>query len=391
MPPAQASLRISRREAYSLLPSLREQVLIDLGDRRPTVDLYANPKNHTEPLYCTPLNSCYSYNWHDFQLCWGSPPWLQFKEMVTKAVLDRAQVVVICLDWGQTGEAAAWRPFLDRMTDFRVTIPDVPLYLRDGATSRIPAPGWGSIASVIDGHDCDISLDELNPQLVQFLHRGNRGLTRSDLLKRYVHDTPVATPKDASEVQEIHPPTESDGEQDTGAQDAEVGKVHIQWEEVSEDPANVHWNEVSEDGYLADLNPAQSLKYDPFPSIHEHYSDRIKDLLSEVDLEDSVMGSVQNVTKSCLALPDMQEYGVTMQVEEDKARIASSHGWPVSKEDLRSLKEDIELRIFQITDEQHRLLLKDRWNSHYNDFTGRILTETKQICFINICRTTALL
>ena len=44
LPPAQSSLRISRREAYSLLPSLRKQVLIDLGDLRPTVDLYANPK-----------------------------------------------------------------------------------------------------------------------------------------------------------------------------------------------------------------------------------------------------------------------------------------------------------------------------------------------------------
>ena len=32
LPRAQASLRISRREAYSLLPSLREQVLTDLGD-----------------------------------------------------------------------------------------------------------------------------------------------------------------------------------------------------------------------------------------------------------------------------------------------------------------------------------------------------------------------
>ena len=25
------------------------------------MDLYANPKNHTERLYCTPLNSCYAY------------------------------------------------------------------------------------------------------------------------------------------------------------------------------------------------------------------------------------------------------------------------------------------------------------------------------------------
>ena len=67
LPPAKSSLRILRREAYSLLPSLREQVVIDLGDLRPTVDLYANLKNHTKPLYCTPLNSCYAYKWHNFQ------------------------------------------------------------------------------------------------------------------------------------------------------------------------------------------------------------------------------------------------------------------------------------------------------------------------------------
>ena len=74
---------------------------------------------------------------------------------------------------------------------------------------------------------------------------------------------------------------------------------------------------------------------------------------------------------SCLALHAMQEYGVTMQVEEDKARIADPRGLPVSKDDLRSLKEDIELRIFQISEEQQRLQLKARWKSHYNEFTGR--------------------
>ena len=85
LPPAPASLRISRREAYSLLPSLREQVLIGLGDLRPTVDLYANPKNHTEPLSCTPLNRCYAYNWHDLQFCCADPPWSHLEKMVTKA------------------------------------------------------------------------------------------------------------------------------------------------------------------------------------------------------------------------------------------------------------------------------------------------------------------
>ena len=260
---------------------------------------------------------------------------------------------------------------MDRITKVRVPIPDVALYLPDGATSPLPAPRWGFIASVIDGNDCDISLDDLNPQVVKFLHRVNRGLTRSDLLKPYGHDTPATTPKDESEVPEIHPPTESDEEPDAGVRDAEIDKVDIQWEEVSEEPAEVQWDEVSEDGYLADLNIAQPLKYDPFQSIHEDYSDRIEDLLNEVDLKDSVMGGVQNFTISCLVLHAMQEYAVTMQVQEDKARIANPHGWPVSKDDLRSLKEDIELRIFQISEEQQRLELKDRWKSHYNEFTGR--------------------
>ena len=83
------------------------------------------------------------------------------------------------------------------------------------------------------------------------------------------------------------------------------------------------------------------------------------------------MGGVQNFTMSCPALHAMQEYGVTMQVEQDKATIANPRGWPVSKDDLRSLKGDIELRIFQISEEQQGLELKDRWKSHYNEFTVR--------------------
>ena len=284
------------------------------------------PKIIPNRCIAPPSNSCYAWNWHDFQLCRANPRWSLLEKMVTKVALHRAPVVVICPDWSQTGEAAAWRPFFDRMTKVRVPIPDVPLYLPDGATSPLPAPRWGSIASLIDGNDCDISLEQLNPQVVKFFHRVNCGLTRSDLLKRYRHNTPATTPKDDSEVQEIHPPTESDEEQDAGVRHAEVDKVDIQWKEVSEEPAEVQWDQFCEDGYLADLNIAQPLGYDPFPSIQEDYSDRIEDLLSRVHLEDSVMGGVQNFSMSCLALYAMQEYGVTMQVEEDKARIANPRG-----------------------------------------------------------------
>ena len=62
---------------------------------------------------------------------------------------------------------------------------------------------------------------------------------------------------------------------------------------------------------------------------------------------------------------------MTMQIDEDKASIAKPRGWPVSKEDLRSLKED----IFQISEKQQRRELKDRWESHYNEFTSRSIDE----------------
>ena len=69
-------------------------------------------------------------------------------------------------------------------------------------------------------------------------------------------------------------------------------------------------------------------------------------------------------------IPSSRRYLPTY-LEEDKARIANPRVWPVSKDDLRSLKEDMELRIFQISEEQQRLELRDRWKSHYNEFQGR--------------------
>ena len=46
-------------------------------------------------------------------------------------------------------------------------------------------------------------------------------------------------------------------------------------------------------GFLADLNLSHPLKYDPFPCINEDYLDRIGDFLSEVHLDNSVVGGVQ--------------------------------------------------------------------------------------------------
>ena len=177
-------LNYGKRESYRLLTHYKESVLAEMGDLKCKVDLYVNPKNHTETLYCTPLNSCYGYNWGRMGLCWANPPWSHILKMLTKCILDRARLVVVTPDWGTTGEAATWRPLLNRLTRIRVPLPDAPLYVPDDSSTPLPAPRWGSIASYIDASDGVVPISELDPQLCKWLHRVNRGQSLSDLEKR---------------------------------------------------------------------------------------------------------------------------------------------------------------------------------------------------------------
>ena len=179
----QRSLRYGEGESYRLLPEFKAQVLAEMGDLVFTVDLYANPRNNKKVLYCTPLNSCYGYDWSRHGLCWANTPWAHILKMLTKAAVDRAKTVVITPDWGQTGEAAKWRPLLDRLTKIRVPLPDVPLYVPDGAKTPLPAPCWGSITSYIDASDGSIPLSDLNSHICKWLHRVTRGQCLSDLEK----------------------------------------------------------------------------------------------------------------------------------------------------------------------------------------------------------------
>ena len=242
-------MRLVKKEACSLVPELREEVLRDLGGPQPQVDLYANPKNHTETLYCTPLNSCYGYNWATLGLCWANPPWSHLKKMVTKCVLDGAKMLVITPDRGVVGEAREWRPLLDELTVARVPLPAVLLYVSDGAKHPLPAPRWGSIASLLDGGSCTIPFSDLDPQVVKFLHRVNRGLAVDDLRKRYAAGTPdlgeAMKPLRRSEVDD----DEKNDMQQVAAVEEEPEKVEVQWEGPNGGEA------ISEDKHLVANSP----------------------------------------------------------------------------------------------------------------------------------------
>ena len=169
----QRSLCYEKRGSNRLLPEFKAQVLEEMGSLVCTVDLYANWRNNTEALYCIPLNSCCGYDWSRLGLCWANPPWSYILKILTKAVLDRAKVVVITPDQGQTGEAAKWRPSLHRLTKIRVPLPNVPFYVPNGAKTPLPASSWGSIASYIDASDGSIPLRDLDSHISKWLHRVN--------------------------------------------------------------------------------------------------------------------------------------------------------------------------------------------------------------------------
>ena len=92
-------------------------------------------------------------HWSGLGLCWVNPPGSRILKMLTKAAPDRAKVVVMAPDWGQTGEGAKWQPLFDKLTKVNVPPPDVPLYGPDGAKTPLPARSWGSTASYIDASD----------------------------------------------------------------------------------------------------------------------------------------------------------------------------------------------------------------------------------------------
>ena len=145
-------------------------------------------------MYCTPLNSCYGYDWSRLRLCWVNPPWSCILKMPTKAVLDRATVVVITPDCGQTGEAARWRPLFDRLTKIAVPPPDVPLDVPDGAKTPLPAPRLG-LYCVLDACDESIPLSDLDSHICVMGSRGNQDRAAGALLRLRIRVLPAQMSK----------------------------------------------------------------------------------------------------------------------------------------------------------------------------------------------------
>ena len=104
--------------------------------------------------------------------------------------------------WSTAGEHACWTRLLDSMRVGRTELPNRPLYVPADSQETMPAPGWSSFLSTVDG--------SLNPVLVSDLHlavpkelvAGNVGLTLLNLKKRSEYSSVTTTAGECYDEQE---------------------------------------------------------------------------------------------------------------------------------------------------------------------------------------------
>ena len=68
------------------------------------------------------------------------PPFSQLAKVLTKITLEGTRVVLCAPEWGSTGEHAHWKCLLDRMTEGRTKLRDVPIYVFEHSPETMPAP-----------------------------------------------------------------------------------------------------------------------------------------------------------------------------------------------------------------------------------------------------------
>ena len=148
------------------------------------VKLFASHQQHIMQLYCSKhLNNAFHFFWKAMGLAYANPPFSLLANVLTKIAYEGGRVVM-CTDWGCSGEHAYWRRMLDRMGLGRVQLPDSPIYVPEDSDTAMQAPEWASFLSIVDGSLNSVPLCDLDQVLLKEVMAENRGLTLSDLKNR---------------------------------------------------------------------------------------------------------------------------------------------------------------------------------------------------------------
>ena len=100
-----------RTENYQWVRTVSENGLaalqVDLNEVQ--VELLASKEQCMMQLYCSRyLNNAYRFDWGSMELCYASFQFSQLAKVLTKIALEGA-TVILCTDWGTTGEHAYCR------------------------------------------------------------------------------------------------------------------------------------------------------------------------------------------------------------------------------------------------------------------------------------------
>lgn len=178
------NLNLFLTESYKLSEPIREQAMIQLGinPENVQVELFASTLNSSYRHYCSKSDSAFKYCWNYLGLCYANPPFSMMSRVLTKIVMDQALVVLVTPDWMPTGQVKYWKNLLDAITVRQVSLPQVPLYVRDGGHEPLPAPSWSSSLSLCDGRKANMS--QLDPVLVKWLAKVCQGHGPENLKSR---------------------------------------------------------------------------------------------------------------------------------------------------------------------------------------------------------------
>jgi len=153
------------------------------------VDLFANHFNKQAKLYCT--RSCNAFWFHLGQLgviLWANPPWSQLYRVLTKIILDRAKVVLVTPFWPNT----YWHRLLEKITSRCGRIQQgKACYLGDWDKVPLPSPPWETKISLVDGSLWEEDTLVLDPKVVSWIQRKNKGWGRVELIDQMTKSYPI--------------------------------------------------------------------------------------------------------------------------------------------------------------------------------------------------------
>ena len=348
--------RTFRTESYQLIPKLKDRAILELAvtseelnsslEQPPytlspesvpivsncNVDLFASAKNRNENKFLCAENSAWQYHWGELGLCWANPPFSKIFWLLTKVALEEADVILVTPQWGRSQMDRGWTELLDKLTVRSVPLPDTALYIPEKGTTPLPPPSWTSQVTYISGRLRKILRSELNPRPVKKITKMNLGWGVTELDAWMSKHCPVLTTE--LEVTESVPPAPPRLPSDlpsTLKDDPGVDETSCSSFPIPEacDASYIEGDFVHADNFYLDL------------------------LLSEVDLPDLPVG------EEVLAASHMLD-GVEIKSEP----VNPKDPWPVSKQDLTSLRAAIEERINFLEHEALMTKLRATWGTH---------------------------